>query len=70
MLTGIRREDGAMTTMRHRSPVTPTFTDGITAHDDALTRERIKRAGVVESLRTPFEEQELLDATHRVARQR
>ena len=57
-----------MTTMTHRP--SPKFTDGITTHDDPLTRETIKRSGVVESRRKPFEEQELLDATHRVARQR
>ena len=39
----------------------------ITAHDDPLTRERITRSGVVESLRKPFEEQEWLDAIHWVA---
>ena len=39
----------------------------ITAHDDPLTRDRIKRSGVVECLRKPFEEQELLDAIQRVA---
>ncbi len=48
------------------SPVTPNFTDGITAHDHPLTRERIKWTSVVESLRNPLEEQELLDAIHRI----
>jgi FixJ family two-component response regulator len=34
----------------------------ITAHDDALTRERIRRAGVAAYLPKPFDEQALLDA--------
>jgi FixJ family two-component response regulator len=66
MLARIQGEDSAMTTMMHRSPVTPKFTDGITAINDPLTHERIKRSGVVKRLRKPFEEQELPDAIHRV----
>jgi FixJ family two-component response regulator len=34
----------------------------ITAHDDALTRERVRRAGVAAYLLKPFDEQALLDA--------
>jgi FixJ family two-component response regulator len=34
----------------------------ITAHDDAPTRERIRRAGVAAYLLKPFDEQALLDA--------
>ncbi len=57
-----------MTILMHHSPVTPTSTDGITtALADPLTCEGIRRSGVVQSLRNPFEEQELLDATDRVA---
>jgi hypothetical protein len=67
MLARTQREDSAMTTMMHRSPVAPKLTDGITALADPLTREGIRRSGVVQSLRKPFEEQELLDATERVA---
>jgi CheY-like chemotaxis protein len=64
MLARIQREESAM---MYCSPFAPKLTDGITAHDDPLTRERIKRSGVVKSLQNPFEEQELLDAIHRVA---
>jgi FixJ family two-component response regulator len=53
--------------MRQRSPVAQKLRNGITALDAPLTREGIKRSGVVESLRKPFEEQGLLDAIHRVA---
>jgi hypothetical protein len=58
--------------MRQRSPVAHSpvaqkLRNGITALDAPLTRERIKRSGVVESLRKTFEEQGLLDAIHRVA---
>jgi hypothetical protein len=67
MLARIEREDSVMTTLMHRSPVTPKPTDGITALADPLTCEGIRRSGVVPSLRNPFEEQELLDATDRVA---
>jgi hypothetical protein len=49
------------------SPIAQKLRDGITALDAPLTGERIDRSGVVESLRKPFEEQELLDAIHRVA---
>jgi FixJ family two-component response regulator len=56
-----------MTTLMHRSPVTPKPTDGITGLADPLTCEGIRRSGVVPSLRDPFEEQELLDAIDRVA---
>jgi FixJ family two-component response regulator len=34
----------------------------ITAHDDAATRERVRRAGVAAYLPKPFDEQALLDA--------
>ena len=34
----------------------------ITAHDDARTRERVRRAGVAAYLPKPFDEQALLDA--------
>jgi FixJ family two-component response regulator len=34
----------------------------ITAHDDALTHERVRRAGVAAYLPKPFDEQALLDA--------
>ena len=37
----------------------------ITAHDDAPTRERAQRAGAVEYLRKPFDEQLLITAVHR-----
>jgi len=66
ILSRIEKKERTMPTMMHCSPVTPNFTDGITAYDYPLTRERIKRTSVVESLRNPFEEQELLDAIHRV----
>ena len=57
--------------MRQRSPVAHSpvaqkLRNGITALDAPLTRERIKRSGVVKSFQNPFEEQ-LLDAIHRVA---
>jgi hypothetical protein len=60
----IQREESAM---MYCSPFAPKLPDGITAHDDPLTRERITRSGVVESLQNPFEAQELPDAIHRVA---
>ena len=34
----------------------------ITAHDDAPTRERIRRSGAAGHLRKPFDDQDLLDA--------
>lgn len=34
----------------------------ITAHDDALTRERVRQAGVAACLLKPFDDQALLDA--------
>jgi len=37
----------------------------ITAHDDALTRERVRRAGAAAYLPKPFDEQALLDAIAR-----
>ena len=37
----------------------------ITAHDDALTRERVRRAGVAAYLPKPFDERALLDAIAR-----
>jgi FixJ family two-component response regulator len=37
----------------------------ITAHDDAITRARIAKSGVVDHLRKPFEEQALLTAIRR-----
>ena len=37
----------------------------ITAHDDARTRERVRRAGVAAYLPKPFDEQALLDAIAR-----
>jgi FixJ family two-component response regulator len=37
----------------------------ITAHDDVLTRERIRRAGVAAYLPKPFDEEALLDAIAR-----
>ena len=40
----------------------------ITAHDDPLTRERAHRAGAVEYLRKPFDEQLLIAAVQRAIR--
>jgi FixJ family two-component response regulator len=37
----------------------------ITAHDDRRTRERAQRAGAVEYLRKPFDDESLIDAIHR-----
>src|SRR5262245_65135781 len=37
----------------------------ITAHDDAVTRERAHRAGAIEYLRKPFDDVALLDAVNR-----
>jgi FixJ family two-component response regulator len=37
----------------------------ITAHDDALTRERARRNGVVEYLRKPFDDESLIGALDR-----
>jgi FixJ family two-component response regulator len=37
----------------------------ITAHDDAITRERAHRAGAVDYLRKPFDDVALLDAVNR-----
>lgn len=37
----------------------------ITAHDDRRTRERAQRAGAVEYLRKPFDDECLIDAIHR-----
>ena len=37
----------------------------ITAHDDAATRERARRAGAVQYLRKPFEDDALIAAIHR-----
>lgn len=37
----------------------------ITAHDTALTRERARRAGAVDYLRKPFDENALIGAIHR-----
>jgi FixJ family two-component response regulator len=37
----------------------------ITAHDDALTRERAHRAGAIDYLRKPFDDVALLDAVNR-----
>ena len=34
----------------------------ITAHDDPLTRERARRAGAIEYLRKPFDDESLIDA--------
>lgn len=34
----------------------------ITAHDDAVTRERVRQSGVATYLRKPFDKQALLDA--------
>lgn len=39
----------------------------MTAHDDAATRERIRRSGAAGYLGKPFDGQALLDAIHRVA---
>jgi FixJ family two-component response regulator len=39
----------------------------ITAHDDAPTRERARRAGAAGYLAKPFEGQALLDVVHRIA---
>jgi FixJ family two-component response regulator len=39
----------------------------MTAHDDAATRERIRRSGAAGYLGKPFDGQDLLDAIHRVA---
>jgi FixJ family two-component response regulator len=40
----------------------------ITAHDDAATRERVRRSGAAGYLGTPFEGQALLDTIRRVTR--
>jgi two-component system response regulator FixJ len=37
----------------------------ITAHDDASTRERARRAGAVEYLRKPFDDDSLIAAIHK-----
>ena len=37
----------------------------ITAHDDLRTRERAARAGAVEYLRKPFDDESLIDAIHK-----
>jgi len=37
----------------------------ITAHDDAMTRERARRAGAIEYLRKPFDDGALLGAVSR-----
>ena len=37
----------------------------ITAHDDATTRERIKKSGAIGHLQKPFDEQAVLDAIRR-----
>ena len=39
----------------------------MTAHDDAPTRERIRRSGAAGYLGKPFDGQALLDAIHRIA---
>ena len=39
----------------------------MTAHDDAATRERIRRSGAAGHLGKPFDGQALLDAIHRIA---
>jgi FixJ family two-component response regulator len=39
----------------------------MTAHDDAATRDRIRRSGAAGYLGKPFDGQALLDAIHRVA---
>lgn len=39
----------------------------MTAHDDAATRERIRRSGAAGFLGKPFDRRALLDAIHRVA---
>jgi FixJ family two-component response regulator len=38
----------------------------ITAHDDASTRERALRSGIVEYLRKPFDDESLMGALNRV----
>src|SRR5204863_10180237 len=37
----------------------------ITAHDDAMTRQRVRQAGVAAYLPKPFDKRALLDAIHR-----
>jgi DNA-binding response OmpR family regulator len=37
----------------------------ITAHDDAITRERIEKSGAAGHLQKPFDEQAVLDAIRR-----
>ena len=37
----------------------------ITAHDDAATRERARRIGVIEYIRKPFDDDSLIAAIHR-----
>lgn len=37
----------------------------ITAHDEVTTRERARRAGAVEYLRKPFDDDSLIDAIHK-----
>jgi len=39
----------------------------MTAHDDAATRDRIRRSGAAGYLGKPFDGQALLDAIHRIA---
>ncbi len=36
----------------------------MSGHDDAITREQFRRAGVAQWLRKPFDGQALLDAVH------
>ena len=37
----------------------------ITAHDERSTRERARRAGAIEYLRKPFDDDSLIDAIHK-----
>ena len=37
----------------------------ITAHDERATRERARRAGAIEYLRKPFDDDSLIDAIHK-----
>jgi FixJ family two-component response regulator len=58
-LSGIELQE-RLTASGGRTPVV-----FITAHDDAITRERARRAGGVEYLRKPFDEGALLGAVSR-----
>ena len=62
--------DGFELYERLRASGTPPPVIFITAHDDAINRERARRAGGVHYLRKPFDDAGLIDAIHRVIRPR